>query len=121
MESAHVNQPGPSHCRANKDKEGRRQPLALETPASQPSTGSQTTTDEDQSELAHDSRYTLPNPTIATKGKRKTCRVFQEYSLGSHCVLTVFAGLKALVRFSDKEFSTKKMKSCQWSTKFDGI
>lgn len=71
------NQPGLSHCRADKDK-GRRQPLALETPASSLAQDHR----PPQMKLtslnpAHDSRYTLPNPTIATKGKRKPAEYFK--------------------------------------------
>ena len=39
----------------------------------------------DGSELAHE--LDAPCPPLTTKGKRKTCGIFQEYLLSGHCVL----------------------------------
>lgn len=77
---------------------------------------------EDQSELAHGFGVPCPRPHYRHQREKKHLRNISRVFVGQPlCVLTLFAGLKALGRFSDKEFSTKKMKSHWWSTKSDGI
>lgn len=62
-----------------------------------------------------------PTPLSPPKGKETPAEYFQSICWAATVCVTLFAGLKALGRFSDKEFSTKKMKSHWWSTKSDGI
>lgn len=82
-----------------------------------PSTGSQNLSSRGAlSELAHKSAAPCPQRTITTEGKRKACRVFQEYLLsitGQYCVCwtaSPYDILKQRVYHQEKEVMPMKHK-----------